>query len=106
MSVDHPCNGYIATKFYHMNTMQTGTARVVWSFSMSDPSDPLGESARFHDYQGSLSLNLLGGFTSPPSDPDDLQSFDFTVSNVSLLNNTMTACALTKCHWLFSCICR
>ena len=77
----------MANKLYHVNTMQTGTAHVVWSFSTSDPSDPFGESVRFHDYKGALCLNLLGGFTDPPSDPDDLQSFDFRVSNVSLLNN-------------------
>ena len=70
--------------------MQTGTDRVVWSFSTSDPSDPLGETASFHNYQGSLSLNLLGGFTNPPSSPDNLQSFDFRVLNVSLYIYTMT----------------
>ena len=86
--IDRHCN--IEIKFYHVNTIQTGTARVVWSFSTSDPFDPLGKTARFHNYQGSLSLNLLGGFTNPPSDPDNLQSFDLRVSNVSLLNNAMT----------------
>ena len=62
---------------------------MVWSFSTSDPSDPCGESASIHNYQGSLSLNLLGGFTNPPSDPDDVQSFDLRVSDVSLPNNAM-----------------
>ena len=89
----------MATMFYHVNTMQTGTARVVWSFSTSDPSDPLGKSASFHNYQGSLSLNLLGGSTNLPSDPDDVQSFDIRVLNVSLENiNANTPqhdCALT-----------
>ena len=74
---------------------------MVWSFSSSDPSDPFETSAWSHDYQGSLSLNLLGGFTNPPSDPDDVQSFDLRVSNVSLLNDANSLqhdCALNKCH--------
>ena len=62
--------------------MQVGTARIVWSFSNNDPSDPLGANAEFHNYQGSVSVNLLGGLTSPPSEPTDLQSFDLAVSNV------------------------
>ena len=62
--------------------MQIGTTRTVWSFSNSDPSDPLGETAVFHNYQGSASINLLGGLASPPSEPADLQSFDLTISNV------------------------
>ena len=62
--------------------IQVGTARIVWSFSSNDPSDPLGANAEFHNYQGSASINLLGGLTIPPSEPADLQSFDLTISNV------------------------
>ena len=66
-----------------ISLLQVGTARVVWSFNNHDPSDPLGESAQVHDYQGSRSLTLLGGLISgPPSKPADLQSFDLTLSNV------------------------
>ena len=62
--------------------MQIGTTRTIWSFSNNDPSDPLGETAVAHNYQGSASINLLGGLTSPPSEPADLQSFDLAISNV------------------------
>lgn len=62
--------------------MQAETARVVWSFSRNDPEDPLGETARFHDYQGSVSLNLLGGLSNPPKQPDNMEFFDLTVTNV------------------------
>lgn len=62
--------------------MQAETARVVWSFSRNDPEDPLGETAQFHDYQGSVSLNLLGGLSNPPKQPDNMEFFDLTVTNV------------------------
>ncbi len=63
--------------------VQVGTTRIIWSFSNNDPSDPLGETAVAHNYQGSVSINLLGGLASPPSEPADLQSFDLTISDVS-----------------------
>ena len=62
--------------------MQAETARVVWSFSRNDSMDPLGETAQFHDYQGSASLNLLGGLSNPPKQPDNMEFFDLTVTNV------------------------
>lgn len=65
-----------------LHTWQAVTERIVWSFSGNDPSDSLGSDAAFHSHQGSLSLNLLGGLSSPTTVPDDLQSFDITVSNV------------------------
>ena len=37
-----------------------------------------------HDRRGELSLNLLGSLEMPPADPDDLESFDATVNNVSV----------------------
>ena len=67
------------------------TARIVWSFNADDPSDFFGNTAEPHDYQGSLSLNLLGGLNNPPPAPDDMQSFDLTVSNVR--------CASTYSAW-------
>jgi hypothetical protein len=54
---------------------------VVWSFSTVDPTDPLGADARYHDYRGSRSLNLLGGVTTTSSDGD--QFVDIRVDNVS-----------------------
>ena len=36
-----------------------------------------------HSYQGSVSLNLLGGLPSTPPDPEDLQYYDITVDDVS-----------------------
>ena len=64
--------------------MQPETARVVWSFSNNDPGpgDSLGETAQFHNYQGSVSLNLLGGLSNPPKQPDNMEFFDLTVTNV------------------------
>lgn len=56
---------------------------MVWSFGVADPTDPLGETAAFHDYMGSLSVDLLSGLTEPPAEPDDLNYFDVVVSNVS-----------------------
>ena len=55
---------------------------MVWSFSVADPTDPLGETALFHNHMGSLSVNLLSGITEPPAEPDDLRYFDVVVSNV------------------------
>ena len=77
MATDHP-----SMLLQTLSILQVGTARVIWSFSVDDPSDSLGESAMFHNYEGSHSINLLGGLTSPPSQPADLQSFDLTISNV------------------------
>ena len=62
--------------------LQPETARVIWSFSVSDPTDPRGETAQFHDFMGSLSVNLLSGLTEPPAEPADLRYFDVVVSNV------------------------
>jgi hypothetical protein len=56
----------------------------VWSFSADggDPLDSSGNTAEIHDYQGSLSLNLLGRLRNAPPTPNDMQSFDLAVSNV------------------------
>ena len=54
----------------------------MWSFNANDPTDPLGETAQFHMYQGSISLNFLGGLSNPPAEPDDIEFFDLTVTNV------------------------
>ena len=74
---------------------------MVWSFSDADPTDALGETAQFHDYMGSLSVNLLSGIESP-AEPDDLQYFDVLVSdvrglqllNISLLLDLNSNCIL------------
>ena len=55
---------------------------MVWSYSVSDPTDPQGEMAQVHDFMGSLSVNLLSGLTEPPAEPADLSYFDVVVSNV------------------------
>ena len=65
--------------------MQAETARVVWSFSRNDPEDSLGETAQFHAYEGSVSINLLGGLSNPPNQPDNMEYFDLTVTNVCRL---------------------
>ena len=67
---------------------------MVWSFSTIDPTDPLGNSAVQHDYQGSLSVNLLSGLTDTPTEPDNLQFFDVVVSNVKILYS-YNDCVLT-----------
>lgn len=79
--------------------MQVGTARVVWSFNINDPSDPLGMDANIHNYKGSLSINLLGGLINPPSEPADLQSFDLTISNV---RETLMHAILLSGHAMFN----
>ena len=56
---------------------------MVWSFSTSDPTDTLGNTALEHDFQGVVSVNLLSGLTEPPAEPDDLQYFDIIVTNVN-----------------------
>ena len=61
--------------------MQADTARVIWSFHPFDPISP--EILSMHTHQGSVSLNLLGGVVPTAPDPDDLQTFDALVDNVS-----------------------
>ena len=55
---------------------------MVWSFSVADPTDPLGMTAQRHDYVGSLSVNLLSGLIEPPAEPADLRYFDVIMPNV------------------------
>lgn len=53
---------------------------------MNDPTDPTGVGAVRHDYQGSRSINLIGGLvgvSAPPSGNDPF--LDVQVSNVSLI---------------------
>ena len=55
----------------------------MWSFKEQDP--PNGADRRFivHDFQGSRSLNLLGGLVDPPEDPPGTESFTIEVDSVS-----------------------
>ena len=62
---------------------------MVWSFNANDPTDPLGSTATPHDYEGSVSINLLNGLTDPPDEPDDLQFFDVVVPNVKYIPLTV-----------------
>ena len=62
--------------------LQSDTARVIWSFSTSDPSDSLGVTALRHNFEGAVSVNLLSGITAPPADPANFQYFDVAVTNV------------------------
>ena len=56
----------------------------MWSFKEEDP--PNGADGQFerHDFEGSRSLNLLGGLIDPPADPPGTESFAIEVTNVSL----------------------
>ena len=64
---------------------------MIWSYSPSDPADPSGNdltdpvginTAR-HIYQGSRSLNLIGGLAEPSPNPGNQEFLDVAVSNVS-----------------------
>ena len=66
--------------------LQASTARVVWSFSETDPTDPSGSTAMEHDYKGSRSINLLA--QSPTRNTmssllEDEEFLDIALSNVS-----------------------
>ena len=74
--------------------LQPDTARVLWSFSTSDPSDPLGATAIRHNFQGAVSVNLLSGITVPPAEPADLQYFDVAVTNVRKQAGVLSLMAL------------
>ena len=67
--------------------VQTSTARVIWSYSTHDPTEPSGAGASRHDYQGARSINLIGGTTSVnPASLADENFLDFTVENVHSLS--------------------
>ena len=61
----------------------------MWSFKEQDP--PNGADGQFipHDFQGTRSLNLLGGLVDPPADPPGTQSFAIEVNNVSYFDSIM-----------------
>ena len=63
--------------------MQADTARVVWSWNPRDPSSPSQISQ--HEYQGTTSLNLLGGLNEERQDPSGAASFVMRNENASLL---------------------
>ena len=57
---------------------------MVWSFSLTDPSDPSGSDAMVHNYKGSRTINLVGG--DPNVDATSLDGepfFEAIASNVS-----------------------
>lgn len=60
---------------------QADTARIIWSWQTNDPTS--ANALAMHNFQGVTSLNLLGGLPNPPQDPEDVQYFDITISNVS-----------------------
>ena len=68
--------------YYNDWHLQISTARVVWSFSQSDPTDPSGAGAMRHDRRGTRSINLIGGLEGQAI-PASEGSFDVRVSNVS-----------------------
>ena len=56
----------------------------MWSYSLSDPSDPSGSNAARHDYMGTRSINLIGGTPSVNiADLDNEEYLDLTVADVS-----------------------
>ncbi len=68
-----------------MYPTQSQTARLVFSWNDADPENNDPNNAMYHgpDQRDTLSVNLLGALEETPADPDDLQSFAFTVNNVS-----------------------
>ena len=59
---------------------------MVWSFNSNDPTDPSGSDAVQHDYQGSRSLNLIGGTPSVNSSVSENELYlDFTVVDVGII---------------------
>ena len=65
-----------------MHGMQPETARVVWSWHSEDPTAP--DLITQHQFQGSLSLNLLGGLNEDREIPSDTETFTINVENVSI----------------------
>ncbi len=63
--------------------LQADTSRVVWSWHSSDPSDV--DSIPQHQFQGTTSINLLGGLNKDFTDPLDSDSFTINFNNVSAL---------------------
>ena len=60
---------------------------------MSDPTDPLGSDARQHNYQGTRSINLLGGLAGGNrAVSEDEPFFDTAASNVRhvMINTIMS----------------
>ena len=73
---------------YSLAVLQSDTARVLWSFhATSDPTSKDIPFSLIHDYQGSVSLNLLGGMPSAAPDPENLQYYDIRVDRVSCNNH-------------------
>ena len=53
----------------------------MWSWHSSDPED--AASVLQHQFEGTTSLNLLGGLNNPPPIPPDSDSFTITMESVS-----------------------
>jgi len=62
--------------------VESDTARVVWSWNPRDPISP--SQINQHEYQGTTSLNLLGGLNER-QDPSGAASFVIRNENVCLL---------------------
>ena len=52
----------------------------MWSWHPSDPED--AASVLQHQFEGTTSLNLLGGLNNPPPIPPDSDSFTITMESV------------------------
>ncbi len=64
------------------------TSRVVWSWHSSDPTDE--DSIPQHEFQGTTSINLLGGLNEDFTDPPSSDSFTINYNNFTIPNDTDT----------------
>ena len=71
-------------KPFPFGSLQTDTARVIYSWNEADPAgdDPNAVIYHGNTNRGTQSLNLMGGQQVVPPDPADLESFDVIVNNV------------------------
>ena len=76
------CTITFFTTYFLFVPVQSDTARVVWSWNSRDPSSP--SQINQHEYQGTTSLNLLGGLNER-QDPSGAASFVIRNENVCLL---------------------
>ena len=75
--------------------MQADTSYIVWSYHSQDPTGP--NTIPRHEFQGSVTLNLLGGLTEDREEPPDTDSFTIAVENVSIV----MPCTKLLAHALF-----
>ena len=76
----------IIVNCFYSDYMQAETARAIWSFhATTDPTSEVLTFADIHSHKGALSLNLLGGLPDAAPDPQDLDYYDVTINNVSIV---------------------